>query len=105
MVSDERFMLGTAGTFWHALLTRVEADDSSLMLEFKSDSGERRYRFSYAGVMRVRSDFSDLRFMPAMVVQELLRSNRAYRHTISALGGQSMVVICRSMNFVESLVH
>lgn len=55
--------------------------------------------------MRVRSDFSDLRHMPTMIAQELVCSNRAYRHAISALGGESVVVICRSMQFIESLLH
>lgn len=105
MTSDERFTLGAQGTFWHALLTRLEMADSSLSLEFKSDSEDRRFRFEYSGVMRVRSDLSDQRFMPTMVVQELVRTRGAYRHSISALGGESVVVVCQSMRFFESLVH
>lgn len=105
MISDERFELGSAGTFWHAELVRSEMVDGFLALDFRSASGERRFRFEYTGTMRIQSDLSDLRFMPVMIVQELIRTKWGFRHSIGILGGGSVVVTTQAMRFIESLVH
>ena len=102
MLQDSRYRLDTDDSFWHASLISLHVDGSELKCAFASASGSRIYEFSYAGVKKIRSDFTDVRARPSLIVQELiLLKGGLYRHAMTDLIGRFCVVHAQDMRFLE----
>lgn len=106
MVCSDRYRLDSDGTFWYAQLVAFTCARQDLQLTFQSATNRRSFVFSYFGVKKVMSDFSALRSMPALIVQELtMLKGGVYRHALTDMTGRGAVVYSDRMSFSEMPVH
>lgn len=102
MLIDERFMLGTQGTFWRAQLIGAEVSKREMVLSWVSRSKRFVFDFHYIEPLRVSVRHMEVKAMPSLIVQELtLLPNGIHRHALSDLAGHPTVIYARAMRFSE----
>lgn len=102
IVNDSRYFLGTEGTFWHSKLVSMEAKCSELRLSFVSEHQSFAFEFWYRDLKKVASRILSFRVMPSLVIQELtLLKGDIFRHALSDLTGQAVVIFASEVRFTE----
>jgi hypothetical protein len=106
MISNDRYRLDSEGTFWYSQLASIAISSMEAKLVFRSASDRYLYEFSYVGVNKVISEFSTVKYMPAMIVQELVvLRNSLYRHAFVDMTGRYLVIYADSVHFSEAVIE
>lgn len=104
LTSADRYELPSMSprSMWHSVITEIEVRSGSILLAARNDYDTRRFEFTYSGVCRVQTTYQQLRAMPSIVVQELVKlRNGVLRHSFSHLGGDVTTIHASSIGFSD----
>ncbi|MBP3984306.1 hypothetical protein J5837_07675, partial [Pseudoxanthomonas helianthi] len=107
LTAKERYELpsGSDLSLWRSNVTYIQANRDGITFGAINDYGTRRFEFAYSGICKFQTTSNRLYFMPAIVVQELVKlRNGLLRHTISDMRGDFTTIHASSLSFQESLI-
>jgi hypothetical protein len=93
-------------SFWWTDVRSIQASGDRIEIGAMSQDSTRRYALVYAGVRKFQTTACNLRFMPTIIVHELVQlRNGIHRHTFSHPDGSLTTIHSASLSFEESPVQ
>lgn len=108
LTAEKRYDLpsGSELSLWRSSVTCIQAGGDRIAIGATNDYGTRRFELTYSGVLKVQTTSSKLRFMPCIIIQELVKlRGGVLRHTFSDMRGDFTTIHASSITFQESLIQ